>query len=132
MVGRAWLFSNNQPQKSTKGTKWLSDLSFCASLSPSGSRITVGFVQLTEMVGHRGVAQQLGHAVVMFMRGLQEETPELTALRVEHAERECDAQKCFYRFEAVILVRFRHVLRHCAATIRARGDSIRSACKSCA
>src|SRR5690349_24727802 len=89
---------------------------FCALMrlfvANPGSRITVGFVQLAEMVGHRGMTQQLDHAVLMRARGLDEETPELAPLRIEHPQRESDAHKCLESLEAMILVCFRHILRH--------------------
>jgi [acyl-carrier-protein] S-malonyltransferase len=44
------------------------------------------------MVGHRRMSQQLHHAIVMCARCSNEETPELAALRVEHAEPKRDAQ----------------------------------------
>src|SRR4029079_15409433 len=63
----------------------------CLFVANPGSQITVGFVQLAEMVGHRGMTQQLDHAVLMFVRGLEEETPELATLRIDHAQLESDA-----------------------------------------
>jgi hypothetical protein len=56
------------------------------------SRIAVRLVQLAEMVGHGGMTEQLSHAVVMFARGLDEESPELAALGIEHAQLKRDAQ----------------------------------------
>jgi hypothetical protein len=37
------------------------------------------------MVGHRGMPQQLNHAIVMFVRCLNEEPPELAPFGIEHA-----------------------------------------------
>src|SRR5215217_1370671 len=76
-----------------------------------GSRIAVRLVQLAEMVGHGGMTQQLGHAVVMFARRFDEEPPKLAALCIEHAQLERDAQKRCYGFQTVILVCFWKVLR---------------------
>src|ERR1043165_2600991 len=47
----------------------------------------------------------------MLVRRFDKETPELATLRIEHAELERDTQKRTQRFEPVILVRFRKILR---------------------
>ena len=76
------------------------------------SRVAVRFVQLAKVIGHRGVAQQLSHAIVMRARGFQKEPPKLSPLRIEHTEFERNSQKSFDRFDPMILVRFRNVLRY--------------------
>src|ERR1051325_4260038 len=47
----------------------------------------------------------------MFARGFDEETPELSTFSIKHTELERDTQKRLHRFESVILVCFRYVLR---------------------
>jgi hypothetical protein len=64
------------------------------------------------MVGHRGMSQQLSHAIVMFARRSDEEPPELASLRIKHAQLECNTQKGRQRFETVILVRLGNILRY--------------------
>ena len=57
------------------------------------------------------MTQQLSHAVVMLARRFDEESPELAALGIKHAQLERDAQKRCHGFETVILVRFGKILR---------------------
>src|SRR5688500_7975991 len=54
----------------------------------------------------------------MCARSFQKEPPKLAALSVEHAEFERNAQKSLYRFEPVILVRLRNVLRNALQRIK--------------
>src|SRR5437870_4481273 len=63
------------------------------------------------MVGHGCMTQQLDHSVVMFVRSLDEETPEFAPFSIKHAELERNTQKSFQRVQAVILMSFGHVLR---------------------
>src|SRR4026208_579040 len=75
------------------------------------SRIAVGLVQLAKMISHGCMAQQLIHPIVMLAGSLDEETPELASLSIQHAELERDAHKSHDRFDSVILMRFRNFLR---------------------
>src|SRR5215470_4692389 len=62
----------------------------------------------------------------MFARCLEEESPKLAPLSIEHTQLDGDAQKCLQRFEAVILMCFGNVLRRalqrveCTAVVLAR------------